>query len=231
MFINQLVAVLNNTSIGNLFISGGSQIPVQINGYLSSQCPPQSGCAQTEANNLQQIINSSIVGNMSIMSAFFIVNGNTSTPNFTSNCNFPCVSCIVSSNSSTTCQGCALNYTLQNKVCVNLLCQILYCQTCSSSYVCTQCLPTFFLINNTCVCQFSFGPSLIGSNNASCICPYPGSNSQSVCILCKIPNCLSCSTSFNCTQCISGYNLNGAGGCSSCLSSNCLSCSANGFCI
>jgi len=146
-------------------------------------------------------------------------NGNPSPP-----CVSPCSTCT--SPGGSYCLSCIYGYVLRNGSCVSATCSILYCQYCTNSFTCVQCLPTFILANNACICQSNFSPSPVNSQNASCICPAKSNN----CVVCKVSNCLSCTVSNYCTTCVTGYSLISGGGCRSCLIPSCISCIVNNFC-
>lgn len=147
-------------------------------------------------------------------------------------CLSPCRSC--QTNSSTICTSCATSFVLAGNYCVPATCQILYCQTCGpyiNSFQCMVCQNNFLLINNSCVCQANFSPSLPGSTNASCVCPPPNTpNSNVSCISCSIPGCTLCGNQTFCQTCGTGYISNGLGGCVLCNITSCQTCIINKVC-
>jgi len=144
----------------------------------------------------------------------------------------PCLSpCNVCITGSSLCKTCVYGYVLQGNYCVPTNCQVVYCSVCSNNNTCIQCNLNFILINNTCICRTNYGPNLIGSPSATCVCPAPGSSTNPAsCSICTIDGCLTCSNSSNCATCASTYISNGMGGCISCNIANCNSCIVNNFC-
>lgn len=227
----QLVAALliaaNSSNQAIFFPTGILPSPTSFlfSGKINSQCPPNSSCASSEFSRLQQVLTASSIAGMTILSSTLNPSNGQAFPP----CSSPCATCTAPN--GTTCLSCLQGFVLRNSSCLSSTCTIAYCQYCSNAFTCVQCLPTFILSNNSCICQTNYAPSLVGSQNASCVCPAPGSNfPPSSCVLCQISNCLSCSNSTTCNSCLSGYSVTASGGCLQCSIPSCLSCTTNNFC-
>ncbi len=186
----------------------------------------KSLCAQNGISNLQALFNNSVVANLAVSSAVFGVessNYSASVPSTaSSNCSSPCITCTVPAGNI--CLSCPIGYLVKDGTCLNELCPIMYCAMCLSDSLCGQCMPTFSLINNECICQIDFAVDVFNTPNSVCVCTLPNGN----CTYCSILNCLQCLNSTFCALCASNYNLTAVGTCYSCSILNCTACSADG---
>ena len=131
---------------------------------------------------------------------------------------------------TTACKTCATGYTLSaDGTTCDLYCPVLNCLTCSSATTCSACKTGLNLVTTngkqTCVIQCGLGEV----NTGTAATP--------VCAVCssQIPNCMTCITSNAatvCTQCPTGYFIDGAGQCQLCSSliTNCWACSSAAIC-
>ncbi len=112
-----------------------------------------------------------------------------------------------------------------------------FCQTCTSSTVCSECLPGYFYDSSPKSCQACSLPNVLSCSTSTLITKckpafYLSSNS---CFACR-PNCLSCVDSLSCVECALGFVIRSNAGqycqicpdlCTSCQAANsniCLSC-------
>lgn len=84
-------------------------------------------------------------------------------------------------------------------------CDILYCSSCQQDNVCSSCSSPLVLTENGTMCECPYGFILNGGN--LCICPPGQLQINQSCIPCAVENCLSCSTTTTCDQCLGSYTL------------------------
>jgi len=91
-------------------------------------------------------------------------------------------------------------------------------------------MPTFILAGpKLCICQSNYSPSVVNSQNASCVCSASALLANN-CTFCQTPNCYSCTKSNVCTFCVTGYSLTSYNSCIACNIPLCTVCYANNFC-
>ena len=151
---------------------------------------------------------------------------NTTTPtNNTVNCSFPCTSC--DQLDGTICTECIRGFLALQGTCISLMCPVLYCSVCEEM-ACIECLPSFILVNGQCVCQANFAVDVFNSPNSVCTCQSSNASDYTVC---QINNCIACSNSSFCIQCVPGFNVTANGLCSGCSVLNCQNCITDVFCF
>lgn len=112
-FVNSIINCFNNGNYSIFFPT--SYTPNLVNSttfafsaMASSLCSPTTPCATLEYNNLQNLFNSGLVGNLSILS--YQLNSTTSNSTVTS-CSPPCSTCTQPN--GTVCLSCLSGYVLQ----------------------------------------------------------------------------------------------------------------------
>ena len=140
--------------------------------------------------------------------------------------------CVCSSpytivNGTCQCPAGQLPYTNSSgTVCIT--CNVQYCQYCTSSNTCGQCLGTLILTTNngttTCGCNDN---TFTISSSYACICNSTTTLIGNTCVSCTTPNCQSCTSANVCGACVNNLVVNSNG---NCVCSNSSLTPYNGYC-
>ena len=134
------------------------------------------------------------------------------------------------------CATCNTNFTLDpnNNTCIPN-CGINYCVDCNSTTsTCNLCLTDYILLGPSCIVLCNVQNCLTCQGDAydqcqECEIGYSLSTDSTMCVVCDIPNCVSCITNNVCGLC-QGDLMPMNGQCLSCSVDNCGECSSNDTC-
>lgn len=195
----------------------------------STNCPSNTtSCLQGGVTNLTQAFQGTI-GNLTFLNTSFTYQtASSSSPTIgSSQCQSPCLTCTFPGGNE--CLSCTRGLVAQAGTCLSAFCPFLNCMTCTTIngvQSCSRCLPTFLLVNGSCVCPDNYTASAFNSPTAVCVCALPNGN----CINCNITNCEVCASNSTCQTCASGFNVTAQGLCFGCNITNCVSCQVSGVC-
>ncbi len=119
---------------------------------------------------------------------------------------------ICSSPAAGDCTSCKTGYAVSSGVCNKIICNILYCISCSSTTTCTGCQSFYTLASNKCTptCASSVTNCFRCSSDTQCsLCNAGYTLSGNTCsAICSISSCSVCATSTTCALCNTNYALN-----------------------
>lgn len=126
---------------------------------------------------------------------------------------YGCLKCTLTYGSTcqtcndTQCLSCTAGLVLDPNIssCVSSGCLVANCLTCGNTSYCDNCDTGYVAVSGVCYCSIDKCQMCSGQYCLQCLQGYQTDVTRTICQPFCIPNCLSCSSYFNCTQCEPNY--------------------------